>query len=219
MKTALIAGATGLTGSQLLPLLLESDNYGNVIVLSRRPIKLDNSKAEIIVTDFNDLQTDLAGISIDDVFCCLGTTIKKAGSKDAFRQVDYQYCLDLAEQCLALGASHFLLISALGASTKSLSFYSRTKGELERDLKSLNYPSLTILQPSLIDGDRSEERFGEEIALKLMKPLSAITQNLIPGITPVKASEIAACLYHCAAKPEQGFNVIKSDSIREIAAK
>ncbi len=217
MKTALIAGATGLTGSNLLPLLLESEDYQKVYVLSRRPIEIDHPKAELILSDFSNLAQDIPDTTIDDVFCCLGTTIKTAGSKEAFRQVDYHHCLEVATQSLARGASHFLVISALGANPKALSFYSKTKGELENALKSLDYSSLTILQPSLLDGERTEHRSAEELSLKILRPFKSITEKIIPRYAPISVQEVAATLFYCATHSKPGLDVIESDQIRDIA--
>jgi uncharacterized protein YbjT (DUF2867 family) len=222
LSRALIAGATGLIGSQLVGMLAEDGDYDQVIVLSRRPVKLDLAGAEVVVIDFDQLQETLprllANRAPEDIFCCLGTTIAKAGSQAEFRKVDYHYCLQLAKAGLELGARHFLLVSAMGANPSSRNFYSRTKGELERAVESLGYPRLTIFRPSLLDGDRGEKRLGEELALSLLRPLQGITEKLMPAYAPIAATQVAKAMQRTAASTnDRGVNIIKSDRIRRLA--
>ena len=216
-KTALIAGASGLVGSHLLSLLLESDDYHKVLVLSRRPLPLDHPKATLLIADFDNLVTSLTDKKIDDVFCCLGTTIKTAGSQEAFRKVDFDYCLNLAEAGLECGAQHFLLISAMGASTRSPNFYSRTKGEIEKAVAALGYQQVSIFRPSLLDGEREDKRTGEGVALRILRPLQPLTEKLIPTYAPIRADQVAQAMYSYAANRGTGRTVLNSGQIREIA--
>src|SRR5688572_5332549 len=128
-KTALITGASGLVGSFLLQLLLQSENYEKVIAVGRKPLGISHAKLEEIITDFSDQKT--LHISCDDVFCCMGSTMRNAGSKAAFMRIDHDIPLQLAMQTKAAGAKQFVLISAMGSNPKSAIFYNRVKGILE----------------------------------------------------------------------------------------
>lgn len=160
-KVALVVGGSGLIGKQVVELLLTHPAYSEVIVLVRKSFLPANPKINEIVFDFEN--PVVGAIQADDVFCCLGTTIKKAGSKDAFRKVDCIYPLAIADLALKKGAQQFLIVTALGADSKSSFFYNRVKGEVEEQLIKLNYPSLKIFQPSLLLGERNEHRMGEKI--------------------------------------------------------
>jgi uncharacterized protein YbjT (DUF2867 family) len=173
-KRAIVAGATGLVGSQLLRLLLEDSRYDQVIALTRKPLAMNHPKLREERVTLDTLATALPNMKADDWFCALGTTRKQAGSQEAFRMVDYEYPLALGRQAAETGAAQFLLISAPGASPSSSIFYSRVKGEVERDLADLGLPKLHIFRPSLLLGQRSEHRRGERfwgVAMKALNPL------------------------------------------------
>ena len=171
-KTALIIGATGLVGEQCLNELLASAAYEKVIALTRKMLSLQNSKLQNIVTDYENLEQIKDQLKADDIFCAMGTTIGKAGSKDAFRKVDFEIPLQVAQLGLWNGAKKFILVSSLGADAASLVFYSKTKGELENALMDLKFESLVILRPSILLGDRKERRVGEEIGRFAAEKLS-----------------------------------------------
>jgi len=167
MWRAVIAGASGLVGSHILRLLLADPAYGEVSALVRRPLAVEHPKLKQRVVDFSQLtEENVAGA--DKVFSALGTTAAKAGSQESQRLVDYAYPLELGRGCLAAGARHYLLVSAAGVSPESRVFYSRLKGELERDLATLGYPALTIARPSLILGERAEQRWAEGVSKAVM---------------------------------------------------
>lgn len=169
---ALLAGASGLVGSHILLLLLAEPAYTEVVALVRKPLAengkpLAHPKLVQRVVDFSQLtEENVAGA--DKVFSALGTTAANAGTKEKQRTVDYQYPLELGRVCLAAGAQHYLLVSAAGVSAESRVFYSRLKGELERDLAGLGYPALTIARPSLILGERAEQRWAEGLSKAVM---------------------------------------------------
>lgn len=169
MKTALIAGATGLIGKQLLDLLLADADYEEVKAITRSPLAIDHPKLKNIVISFNELEQQGASLKADDVFCCLGTTIRIAKTKEAFRKVDYDYPLALARVTKSQGASQYLLVSALGADKHSKIFYNRVKGEVEEAIGQVSFRSLHILRPSLLLGERTEERAGEGAATVFFK--------------------------------------------------
>lgn len=163
-KTALVIGATGLVGEQCVNELLNSVAYGKVIVLVRRKPEIKHRKLETIITDFENLDAIAAQLKADDVFCAMGTTIGVAGSKEAFRRVDFEIPLKVAQFAKQNGATKFLLVSSMGADASSGIFYNKVKGELEEALKKLKYNWLIIFRPSLLLGDRKEKRTGEAIA-------------------------------------------------------
>ncbi len=212
-KTALIAGASGLTGGYLLNLLLESPEYSNVIAYVRKSSGLPHPKLKEMVVDWETLQEPVAA---EDVFCCLGTTIKKAGSQEAFRRVDYNYPLQLAQLQFRGGSQQFLLVSAMGADAKSSIFYSRVKGELENALQSIGYKSLHIFRPSFIAGPRKESRTGEKIGLAIFSILSPLFIGPLKKYAPIQAEHIARAMLRTAQKNEQGTKVYDSAVTDEL---
>src|SRR5258706_16313017 len=171
-RIALVAGATGLVGGRLLRQLLARDEYQEVRVLGRRPPALDAGKLRFIASDFSRLEDLDVELAVDDVFCCLGTTIKQAGSQAAFERVDYHMVVDLARAAQKAGAKRFLLISALGASSRSPVFYSRVKARTEEAVAALPFTAVHIVRPSLLLGARKEMRPGERVGQVLAPLLS-----------------------------------------------
>ncbi len=193
-RTALLAGATGLVGSHCLRLLLNNQNYDKVIALTRRPLTLLHEKLDNRVIDFDNAVDNTLELSCDDVFCCLGTTIKQAGSRDNFRKVDFDYCLDLAKIGIRGGAKHFLLVSAIGASAKSPIFYSRVKGEVEQAIEALAYERFCIFQPSLLVGERKDTRRAEAIGIECALKLSSLLVGPFANYSAIKADDLAAAM-------------------------
>lgn len=163
-KVALLAGTTGLIGSQVLDLLLENSDYERIIAMSRKPIGLLHPRLTNLICELDQLHEHAAEIVVDDVFCCLGTTMKKAKTKEAFRAVDFKAPLELAKISKANGAKRYLLVSALGANKNSSIFYNKVKGEVEEAIAQVGFESNHIFQPSLLTGSRQENRAGEEAA-------------------------------------------------------
>ena len=159
-----MAGATGLIGSQLLELLLADSRYTRVIAISRKPLERVNPKFQNIVADLDTLGQYKDQLQPDDVYCCLGTTMRMAKTKEAFRRVDFEYPLSLAKLSKEQGARQFLIVTALGANKSSFIFYNRVKGETEGAIIALGFESLHILRPSLLVGTRVEHRAGEGAA-------------------------------------------------------
>lgn len=212
MKTALIAGASGLTGSYLLKLLLESGKYDRVKALVRRPLglTLDYPSLQEIVYDFD--HPDPMTVQANHIYCCLGTTMKKAGSKEAFRRVDHDYPLELARMARQNGAEKFALVSAVGANTRSMFFYNRVKGQLEENLGKMPFEALYIMRPSMLLGPRNEKRPGEEIGKALMKPL----RFLMPAnMRPIHVSQVAAAMPDCMNRKEKGTHIISSAQMQK----
>ncbi len=202
-RIALLLGSTGLVGGLCLRQLLDSGVYAKVIAVTRAKLPLAHSHLENIISDFSpaSLEALMSGIHADDVFCCLGTTLKKAGSKAAFEQVDYSIPMILARLAKKTGTKQFLLVSALGANPDSALFYSRVKGRLERDLIALNFDRTLILQPSLLDGDREEFRLAESLSVIAYRCIKPLIGSHFSRIQPVKADCVARCLVAEAIKP------------------
>lgn len=215
-KTALLLGATGLVGGHCLEWLLKSDNYGKVICLVRKKLPLINDKLEQVVVDFEKLAEQEAQIKADDVFCCLGTTIKKAKSQANFKKVDYQYPLEVAKIALANGARQYLIVSSMGADPNSLVFYSKVKGQVQQELDKLGYPTLHILQPSLLLGNREETRLGEQVGEAVMKGLDFLMLGPLKKYRAIEANAVAFAMVHLANQSQTGTHIHKSDELQAI---
>jgi uncharacterized protein YbjT (DUF2867 family) len=209
-SVALIAGATGLVGGECLRRLLANPAWARVVVLTRREV-LDQGpapKLRQLVTDFAELDAYRDDLVADHVFCALGTTMRKAGSRAAFRTVDFEYPLRLAQLTRANGAKHFSLVSALGADRRSAFYYSRVKGELEEELRRMEWPSLGVFRPSVIGGERTESRPLERLSARLL--------TLAPSAwRPVAATDIAAAMVALALASPPGVTIVES---RDISA-
>ncbi|OEF97380.1 oxidoreductase [Desulfuribacillus alkaliarsenatis] len=196
-KKALILGATGLVGNELLKILLNSSEYGMVIAIVRRPLTINHPKLREIVSDFENLEAEKDYFAVDDVFCCLGTTIKKAKTQEKMYKIDVEYPLEIARLAELCGAKHFLLVSSMNANPNSRIFYSRIKGQLEELLQRIPYERISILRPSLLLGNRKEHRFGEELATKLYKAINIIFRKPMPKLA-IEASVVAEAMHRIA---------------------
>ena len=204
---ALVAGGTGLVGREILRLLGADADATEVLVLTRRPLEANlPARVRECRTEFDRLGEHADWFRVDKVFCALGTTIKQAGSQEAFRRVDFDYPLAVAKAARAGGASHFLLVSALGADARSGVFYSRVKGELEEALKGLGFTSLTIARPSVLVG-REPPRRSEGLAEKV--------GWLVPARwRPVHARQVAASLVAAARASKPGLQVLENADLQ-----
>ncbi|KQO16652.1 oxidoreductase [Paenibacillus sp. Leaf72] len=215
-RTAVVAGATGLIGKELVQLLLNDVAYRAVTILVRRPTGMVHPKLVEQIIDFDQLQQADVQMGGADVFCTLGTTIKKAGSQDAFRKVDYQYPLSLGQLASRQGARQLLLVSAIGANPSSRAFYNRVKGEVEEALSSLKLPVLHILRPSLLLGERKEFRFGERIAASLSVLLSPLFSGPLRKYAPVQASTVAKAMIFAAKSNQAGIHIHENEHIVKL---
>jgi uncharacterized protein YbjT (DUF2867 family) len=216
MKTALIAGATGLVGSELLKLLIESKEYAAIHALTRKPLNAGSPKVIEHIIDFDRLDELKLNTPIDHVFCTLGTTIKKAGTKENFRNVDFEYVVSFGKKAKEINVQKFLVVSSLGAKAKSVIFYNRVKGEMEMALKYLSLPHLFIFRPSLLTGERKEHRTGEKSAIAVFKVLSPVFAGPLKKYKGVKASKVANAMMQAALKDEEPFKIIESDEIQKF---
>jgi uncharacterized protein YbjT (DUF2867 family) len=209
MATLMLVGATGLVGQSVLAQALAHPQVQRVVAPTRRPLSA-HPKLLNPVVDFNALPEDAPWWAVDAVICALGTTIKTAGSQGAFYAVDHDLPLRVAGLAQGHGAQAYALNSALGADAASRVFYSRTKGELERDLQSLGYLSLTFVRPGLIGGERAEPRLAEQIGVKLsqwLRPLLPKRYRVVP------AERIAFHLLQAALAAQPGVRVVMSEAI------
>jgi uncharacterized protein YbjT (DUF2867 family) len=216
VKTALIIGSTGLIGSELLNLLLESSHYAKVITFVKRDTGIKHPKLTQHVIDFDKPETYKELVVGDDFFCTIGTTIKKAGSKEAFRKVDFEYPRQFASFALQNKVKQFLIISSLSADAKSGNFYLKTKGEIQDFLKDCNFESVAVLQPSLLLGNRTEFRLGEKVGAFFMKSLSFLFLGNLKKYKPIEGKTVAKALLKIAETNNKGFKIYESDAIQEI---
>ena len=213
MKTAVIAGATGLTGSQLLTKLLAADRYERVVALSRRDLSITHSKLHTVITDFRDLDRSLAGVFPADVSCCLGTTMARAGSREKFYEVDYRYPVALAMATHRLGAKQFLLVSAMGADPASRIYYNRVKGEVETAIRAIDFECIHIFRPSLLLGPRKEKRVGEDAAKMFFK----VFGFAVPGkYKAIDSGRMASAMLFYASKDQRGTFIHESQRLRDL---
>lgn len=196
IKTVVVAGASGLVGSKLMQMLCENVTVKKIIVLSRRPLEFENPRVQVVMTDFTRLQTVREKVEgADVIFCCVGTTIKKAGSRDAFRKVDYQIPYDLASLASRAGIHKLIIISSIGANPRSKNFYLRVKGEMERDIAAdFRFQKLAFLRPSLLVGDRQEFRFGERLMQLMMSLFSFAFAGRFSRFRPVTDQTVAKAM-------------------------
>lgn len=206
MKLVLV-GATGLVGQQVLNLALDDSRVQMLVTPTRRPLTATHPKLVAPVVRFDDLPADADWWQADAVICTLGTTIKKAGSQARFREVDHDYPLAVARLARKHGIPTFIIVSAMGADRNARFFYSRVKGELEADLAALNFPSLTLVRPALIGGERGEQRLGEHMAMKALELFSPLVPKSL-RINP--SSKIAQALLNAALDGQVGARVIGS---------
>jgi uncharacterized protein YbjT (DUF2867 family) len=216
-KSALIVGATGLVGNELMNLLPNHPGYETVRVFTRKRMSVDHPKLDQIIVDFDSLDQYKGYLNVDDVFCCLGTTIKKAGSQEAFKKVDFEYPLVLAQLARERGVGKFLIITAMGADRNSKVFYNRVKGELEEELKGAGFSALHIFRPSLLLGDRNEFRLGEKIAIILSPLLSFLMVGSLSPFKPIKAMDVANAMYLSGLNQKTGEFIHRSDQIQSIS--
>ena len=216
MKTALIIGSTGLIGSELLNLLLDSNDYLKVITFVKRDTGIKHPKLTQHIIDFDTPETYKELVVGDDFFCTIGTTIKKAGSKEAFRKVDFGYPKQFASFALQNKVKQFLIISSLGANAKSGNFYLKTKGEIQDFLKDCNFESVAVLQPSLLLGNRTEFRLGEKVGAFFMKTLSFLFVGNLKKYKPIESETVAKALLKIAQTNNIGFKIYESNAIQEI---
>lgn len=212
MKTALIAGGTGLIGHQLLQLLLGSDEYDRVIAITRKDLPIHQKLISVRLDPSNFAKLDTT-IRIDDVFCCLGTTMAQARSKEKFYEIDFAFPVALAKSGLDHGANQYLIVSALGANKNSPIYYNKVKGEVEEALSQVGFQALHIFRPSLLLGPRIEKRSGEDAAKVFYK----IFGFLIPAkYQAIESIKVAKAMLHSAHQQQQGVFIHESKELQKF---
>ena len=197
MKTAIIIGATGLVGNLITQKLLEDNRYEKVKVFVRRSLNINNPKLEEHIVDFDNIALWKNNLSGDELYSALGTTIKKAGSKDAQYKIDFTYQYEAANAASENGVRKYLLVSSLGANSKSNNFYLRMKGSLDEKVQQLSFDRIRIFRPSILVGDRSEKRFGESLGIKIAGTLTKIIPAL-KKYRPIEATRVAEAMIKSA---------------------
>jgi len=216
-RSALIAGATGLTGGFLLDMLLEETLYQDVKALVRRPLDRQHPKLTVVVADYDRLAESPDAFQVDDVFCCLGTTIKAAGSQAAFRKVDLEYVVTLARLARAAGARRFLLVSSIGANAATSNFYLSVKGAAEEAVEACGYPELHVFRPGPLTGPRRENRPGERVGILFTRLLTPILAGRLRRFRPIHAQKVAAGMVGAALSGGAGRHVYTFDDIVRLA--
>ena len=214
-KHAIVVGATGLVGSHLLDLLLKDSGYEKVTVITRRDTGILNPKLEQIVIQLDKLDTvkpDLFKSAI--IFCTLGTTIKIAKTKENFELVDYHYPLNLGRLAKSYGADRMLIVTAMGSNAKSRFYYNRVKGKVEEELQKLGLPSLHILRPSLLLGERQEYRSGERWTAAIMEKVPFVFSGVLKKYKPIAARTVASAMIRLASQDNTGVKIVHSGEIQ-----
>lgn len=219
-RVALIAGGSGMVGSRLLSLLLRQSDYARVHTLSRRALPLDHPKLANRVVRFDaPLEQQLKGLQCQDAYCCLGTTIREAGSQAEFRAVDYDLVLRFARLALSAGAERLVVISSVGADAGSKNFYLRVKGETELALEALRFRALDILQPSLLLGSRRGFRLLELVAQGGMYVLNPLLLGGAARWRAIDAGVVASAMYGASRTGRRGVYRYTYEGIRTLAAR
>lgn len=218
LRSAAVLGASGLVGGCLLERLLADPGYASVLALTRRRLPREHTKLRQHIVNF-DRPKDLGeALRVHDVFCCLGTTAAKAGSRAAFYKVDFSTVYQVAQAAREAGADQFLLVSSIGAAPNSWTFYLRVKGEIEQALGTLEFSALQILRPSLLAGRREEFRLGERVSLVIMSAVAPLLLGSWARYRPIRADAVAKAMVRIAKSAPRGVNVFESDRIAEYAA-
>lgn len=218
-RVAVVLGATGLIGKAVTRELLTGE-WDEVRVLVRRPLELNHPKLKQIRMDWEQLgqyKEQFAGVNA--VFCCLGTTIKKAGSQKQFERVDLEYPLEAAAIAKASGVKQFLVVSSMGASSKSRNFYTRTKGRTEDGLTAVGFHGLHIFRPSLLLGERAEHRLGEQVAAVIMKALDFAMVGKLARYRAIPGDKVAKAMVNIALANTGGVHIYTNEVIHVIGSR
>ncbi len=210
---AIVTGGTGLIGKELVIQLASSNDIEHVVVLGRRYVDYSHPKIEQHIVDLSDGEALRGYMKGDVLFCALGTTIKKAGSQENFRLVDHHYVVNPAKVAAEEGVKQFCVVSSIGAKAESKNFYLRTKGEMENDVQALPFSSVHIFRPSLLLGNRAENRPGERIAETFFKVFGFVFFGKLKRYAPINASKVAAAMMKAAMEGKPGTNIYESDMI------
>jgi uncharacterized protein YbjT (DUF2867 family) len=212
-RTVVVAGASGLTGGHIIDCLLQASEYGQVVALVRKPLGRTHPKLREMAVDFekaNDFR-------VDDVYCAVGTTIKKAGSQAAFLMVDRDVPLQLAKWAIDRGASQYALVSSVSSDPQSGNFYLRVKGQVEEQLNAMRFRAVHVARPSFLLGDRGERRGGEQIGITAAALLQPLLVGGLRKYRSIPAQTVGRALVHAMVQGEQGRFVYHFDQLQELA--
>lgn len=220
-KTAVVAGATGMMGKTLVQLLLEDTAYQQVIVLVRRSTGISHPKLVERIVSFDRLESEVGAdlLKNTDVFCTLGTTMQQAGSREAFRRVDFEYPLSLGKLALQHHSASYIIVTAMWASEQSWMFYTRVKGELERELLSLGLPRLVILRPSLLTGDREDESFTDRATEVIFRMIDPVLIGPLARMKAIDCKKVAQAMINKARDTKPAVEVLESEWIPQEASR
>jgi nucleoside-diphosphate-sugar epimerase len=217
-KTAVVFGATGLVGSELTVELLKGSEYDKIIIVTRKELHDLNPKLEqIILPDFSGLLQLQDKLASETYFCCIGTTIKIAGTQDAFKKVDYGIPVSIAQLARDLNVANLVIISSIGADSGSPNFYLRTKGEMENEVKRIYSGNLKIVRPSLLMGKRMEYRFAEKFAVFFMKTMGWLFIGPLKKYRGINAADVARAMIRLAFLPSEKV-VYESDELQNLCS-
>ena len=217
MKTALLFGSSGLIGSHLTKQLIENSSYSKVKLFVRSDPKINDPKIEVIKTDFNNLQNHKDEITGDDCFFCIGTTKQNAPDKDEYRRIEYNIPVEIAKIAKSNSIKSFLYVSSGFADPKSSGAYLKNKGDVEEELKSLNFLTLGIMRPSFLIGDRKEKRIGEKIGIFIFKLISPFFLGPLKKMKPIHSEKVAKAMIKIANENLRK-TILESDEIAEITS-
>ena len=217
MKTALLFGSSGLIGGHLTKQLIENSSYSKVKLFVRADPKINNPKIQVIKTDFNNLQNHKDDITGDDCFFCIGTTKQNAPDKDEYRRIEYNIPVEIAKIAKSNSVKSFLYVSSGFADPKSSGAYLKNKGDVEEELKSLNFLKLGIMRPSFLIGDRKEKRIGEKIGIFIFKLISPFFLGPLKKMKPINSEKVAKAMIKIANENLKK-TILESDEIVEISS-
>lgn len=214
-KTALIAGGTGLVGRHLVGLLVETKEFDEIKVLVRKGSTHKLKGVSVIELDYDQLSDAKSQLGAEVVFCCLGTTMKKAGSKEQFHRVDFTYPYELATLSLNNGSQQFNIITAAGANANSMFFYNRVKGEVEIAISKLGFHNINIFRPSLLLGQRDDPRIAERIGAAVAKGINPLLFGSFKKHRAIEAETVARAMVNVSLENRNGIQVISSDALQD----
>ena len=217
MKTALLFGASGLVGNHLLNQLISNNNYSKIKLFVRSSIEISDPKIEIIQTDFNNLENHKEDIKGDDCFFCIGTTKKNSPDKNEFKRVELEVPKQIAQIAKSNSVNSFVFVSSGYADPKSSGDYLRFKGEVEEELKRLNFPKLGIMRPSFLLGDRKEKRIGEKIGIFVFKLLSPLFVGPLKKMKPIHSATVAKAMI-AITQNKVSKTIFESDEIADLSS-
>ncbi len=213
-RVALIFGSTGAVGKHILSQLLANSSFDLIKTFGRRSQEIAADRHQHFTIDFDQLEQAADLIVGTHLFYCIGSTIKQAGSKDMFRKIDFEYGQQIAKIAKQNKVQHFCLVSSIGANSSSSTFYLKIKGQLEDEVKALNFPSTHIVQPSMLDNRNTDIRLGEVIATPIMKVANVLTFNAFKNYKPIDVSVVATALIQSSLQNQSGVHILRGDAIR-----